>query len=130
MILEWIHYYTKLGFRVMVFDRDGLNRKVLRGNQTHAQALKIDLSGHIRGSGTTHLTNTSRSNSDGHHMHDNGTAGSRDGYASHHKPEHGAHTAYHNWVYYYPYTIRGLLDPKSHGIKYDNNEVRYAVSSS
>lgn len=29
MLLEWVHYYTKLGFRIFVYDREGMNSRYL-----------------------------------------------------------------------------------------------------
>ena len=33
MLLEWIHYYDRLGFRVFVYDRDGANANVLHDRE-------------------------------------------------------------------------------------------------
>lgn len=38
MLQEWIHYYHRLGFRVIIYDRDGENRQFIY-NTTHSKLL-------------------------------------------------------------------------------------------
>jgi hypothetical protein len=100
MLLEWIHYYAKLGFKVMVYDRDGLNRKVIDAEYSHAKALNIKLNRIV-------------------HLYE-GTPRKPWGAKELEQRRRMWASAQ---VHYFPYTIRGLMNPATKGIRYDNNEV-------
>lgn len=72
MLLEWIRYYTLLGFKVLIYDRDGANSHHIFGSK-YGESQKIRFpSGRL---------------------------------------------------VYHPYTIRGILDLSSKGLRYDNTEI-------
>lgn len=84
MLSEWIRYYTKLGFQVIVYDRDGAHNNFVV-NVTH-------------GADREHSTR-------------------------HHQSHMGEGSfVYHN------YTLRGLVDPSTRGVGYDNTEVLGAAA--
>lgn len=75
ILFEWVQYYLKLGFKVMIYDRDGANKKYIfgkkfRGSQKVPNKLLREV-------------------------------------------------VYHN------YTIRGILDLSTRGLRYDNSEPKF-----
>lgn len=81
MIFEFVRYYAKLGIRIIMYDRDGSNRK---------------------------------------YIYDSAYGNAQD----RHKRE------YLKSLTYFPYTIRGILDPNRSGIQYDNTEALLKLSPS
>ena len=71
ILLEWIRYYAVLGFKVLIYDRDGANSHHIFGSK-YGESQKIRI------------------------------------------PK--------GRLVYHPYTIRGILDPSSKGLHYDNTE--------
>lgn len=48
ILLEWIRYYTLLGFKVLIYDRDGANRKhIFNSTYGKAQNIRIPRSGFV-----------------------------------------------------------------------------------
>ena len=76
MLYEWVRYHTKIGLKVIMYDRDRANWDFIF-NSTYARALGLS------------------------------------------KPLD---------LDYYPYTMRGLLDPARAGLKYDNTEADVDLS--
>ena len=110
MLLEWIRYHAQLGFKLLIYDRDGANEEhIYHSYYGAAQRIRIPKEGKL---GTLHFSYPL--------------------IISCYYPLSTPHSALVSdspppppLSVYHPYTIRGLLDPNRKGIRYDNTDAGF-----